>query len=59
MPLNKMNKTKSIGAAHTVMVIVVRNGHGKMSSILDEAVCISHSLGKGMNVILFPSAMSK
>ena len=44
------------------MVIVVGNGHGDMSSNLDETDCISHStntLGKGMNPIILPSAMGK
>ena len=41
--------------ARGVMVIVVGNGH-------DETDCISHSantLGKGMNPIILPPAMSK
>ena len=46
-----------------VMVIVVGNGHGDTEvQILDEADCISHStntLGKGMNPIILPPAMSK
>ena len=45
-----------------VMVIVVGNGHGDTSSILDETDCISHStntLGKGMNPIILPPAMGK
>ena len=50
------------GGARGVMVIVVGNGHGDMSSILDEADCISHStktLEKVMNPIILPPAMSK
>ena len=44
------------------MVIVVGNGHGDMSSNLDEADCISHStnaVGKGMNPNNLPPAMGK
>ena len=36
------------------MAIAVGNGHSELSSILDEAVCISHStntFGNGMNQI--------
>ena len=54
MPLNR--------GARGVMVIVVRNGHGDMSSNLYETDCISHStntLGKGMNPIILPPAMGK
>ena len=42
-----------------VMVIIVGNGHGDMSS---NPGCISHStntLGKGMNPIILPPAMGK
>ena len=48
--------------ARDVMVIVVGNGHGDMSSNQDETDCISHStntLGKGMNPIILPPAMGK
>ena len=44
------------------MVIVVGNGHGDTSQILDETDCISHcinTLGKGMNPIISPPAMGK
>ena len=44
------------------MVIVVGNGHGDTSSILDETDCILHStntLGKGMNPIILPLAKGK
>ena len=50
------------GGAHGVIVIVVRNGHGDTSSILDEIDCISHStntLGKGMNPIILLPYMGK
>ena len=52
----------NFGGAYGVMVIVVGNGHGDTSSILDETDCISHStntLGKGMNPIILPPAMGK
>ena len=51
-----------IGDARGVMVIVVRNGHGNTSSILDGTDCISHrtnTLGKGMNPDILPPAMGK
>ena len=44
------------------MVIIVRNGHGDMSQIQNEADCISHStntLRKGMNPIILPQVMGK
>ena len=47
------------------MVIIVGNGHMDTTTqvqILDETGCISHStntLGKGMNPIILPLAMSK
>ena len=44
------------------MVIVLGNGIGDTSSILDEDDCISYStntLGKGMNPIILPPAMDK
>ena len=47
------------GGARGVMVIVVGNGHGDMSSKTD---CISYStntFGKGMNPIILPPAMGK
>ena len=50
------------GDGRGVMVIVVGNGHGDSSSFLDETDCISHStntLGKGMNPVILPPAMSK
>ena len=50
------------GGARGVIVIVVRNGLGDTSSIVDETDCISHStntLGKGMNSIILPPAMGK
>ena len=50
------------GGARGVMVIVVGNGHGDTSSILDETDCISPStntLGKGINPIILPPAMGK
>ena len=45
------------GGAYCVIVTDRGNGHGNQSSILDEAVCISHStkiLGKSMNPIILP-----
>ena len=44
------------------MVMVVGNGHGDTSSILDETDYISHcnnTFGKGMNPIILNLAMSK
>ena len=44
------------------MVIVVGNGHSDTSSSQDETDCISHStntLGKGINPIILPPAISK
>ena len=38
------------------------NGHGKASSNLDQAVCISHcikTLGKNMNTTILPPAIGK
>ena len=55
MLLNKETK-------YGVMVIVVGNGHGDTSSILDETDSIFHStntLGKGINPIILPPAMGK
>ena len=46
------------GGVHGIMVFVIASG----VQILDEADCIAHStytLGKGMNPIIFPPAMSK
>ena len=51
-----------LGSVRGVMVTIVRNGHGDMSSNLDETDCISHStntLGKGMNPIILLPARSK
>ena len=53
---------KYLGGARGVMVIIVGNGHGNMSSNPDETDCISHStntLGKSMNPIILPPAMGK
>ena len=53
--------TISQAGARDVMVIVVGNGHGDMSSN-PETDCISHSIntpGKGMNPIILPQAMGK
>ena len=44
--------------ARGIIVIVIGNGHGDTSSILDETDCISHSTntpGKDMNQILPPA----
>ncbi len=51
-----------ITGARGVMVIVVGNGYGDMSSYPDEIECISYStntLGKGMNPIILTPAMGK
>ena len=51
-----------LGGTRGVMVIVLGNGHGDTSQILDKANCISHNtntLGKGMNPIILPPAMGK
>ena len=53
------NQTK--GGARDVMVIAVGNGHCDTSSNSGRD-CILHStntLGKGMNLIIFPPAMGK
>ena len=50
-----------LGGARGVMVIVVGNEHGDMSSNPGRD-CISHStntFGKGMNSIILPPAMGK
>ena len=50
------------GGACGVIVIVIGNGHGDMSSNPGLANCISHhtnTLGKGMNPIILPPAMGK
>ena len=47
-------------STHSVMVIITGNEHGKLSSNLDEVVCISHRIfKKGMNAAIFPPAMRK
>ena len=49
------------GGARGVMVIVLGNGHVDTSSNPGRD-CISHctnTLGKGMNLIIFPPAMGK
>ena len=58
----KLDKKKKSGGARGVMVIVVGNGHGDMSSNPGQIDCISHSantLGKGMNPINLPPTMGK
>ena len=54
--------TYTRGDARDVIDIVIGNGHSNKSSILDKAVCISHStntLGKGMNPTILRPAMGK
>ena len=45
-----------------VMVIVIDDGHDKLSSNLDKAVCNSYNantLGNGMNPTIFPPTIGK
>ena len=51
-----------LSCVRNVMVIVVGNGHGDMSSNPGRDIAFSHStntLGNGMNPIILPPAMDK